>query len=47
MKNIYKSTMVVAASSAILSFSHLATARDHIDVVGSSTVYPFSTVVAV
>ena len=46
MKNIYKSTMVVAASSAILSFSHLATARDHIDVVGSSTVYPFSTVVA-
>ncbi|CAC9959758.1 Phosphate ABC transporter, substrate-binding protein PstS (TC 3.A.1.7.1) [uncultured Gammaproteobacteria bacterium] len=46
MKNIYKSTAVIIASSAIMSISNSVVARDHIDVVGSSTVYPFATVVA-
>ncbi len=46
MKNIYKSTAVIIASSAIMSISNSVVARDYIDVVGSSTVYPFATVVA-
>ncbi len=46
MKNIYKTTAAMVTSSIILSTSSMAIARDHIDVVGSSTVYPFATVVA-
>ena len=40
-----KVSLVVATGLAALSFSS-AMARDHIEIVGSSTVYPFSTVVA-
>ena len=40
-----KVSLVVATAIATLSFSN-AMARDHIEIVGSSTVYPFSTVVA-
>ena len=43
-----KKTLVLAAlSAAIVSgTAHAATARDYISIVGSSTVYPFATVVA-
>ena len=40
-----KVSLVVATGIAVLSFSNVM-ARDHIEIVGSSTVYPFSTVVA-
>ena len=40
-----KVSLIVATGIASLSFSS-AMARDHIEIVGSSTVYPFSTVVA-
>ncbi len=38
--------LLTLASSAIVATSAGAASRDHIDVVGSSTVYPFATVVA-
>jgi phosphate transport system substrate-binding protein len=44
MKN---SIMLAAASAIALSgVSSVAVARDHVEIVGSSTVYPFATVVA-
>jgi phosphate transport system substrate-binding protein len=46
--SVFKKTLVVAAlSAAIVSgTAHAAAARDYISIVGSSTVYPFATVVA-
>lgn len=41
-----RSLMVALGLSAAASTSSFAQSRDHIDIVGSSTVYPFSTVVA-
>ncbi len=43
-----KKTLVLAALSAAIvsSTAHAAAARDYISIVGSSTVYPFATVVA-
>ncbi len=43
-----KKSLVIAAftSAAALSMSQAASARDYISIVGSSTVYPFATVVA-
>jgi phosphate transport system substrate-binding protein len=43
-----KKTLVTAALSAAIVYgpAHAAAARDYISVVGSSTVYPFATVVA-
>ena len=42
-----KKTFAVAALSAVVTANvHAAAARDHIEIVGSSTVYPFATVVA-
>ena len=43
-----KNSIMLAAASAIAlsSVSSVAMARDHVEVVGSSTVYPFATVVA-
>lgn len=47
MKNPFKKTLVVSITTAILSAGATAAlARDHISAVGSSTVYPFATVVA-
>ena len=45
---VFKKTLVLAALSvAIVSTgAHAAAARDYISIVGSSTVYPFATVVA-
>jgi len=45
---VFKKTLVVAALSAaiVASTAHAAAARDYISIVGSSTVYPFATVVA-
>ena len=43
-----KNSIMLAAASAIAlsSVSSVAVARDHVEIVGSSTVYPFATVVA-
>ena len=41
-----KTSLVLSVAIAALAFSSTASARDHIEIVGSSTVYPFSTVVA-
>ena len=41
-----KTSLVLSATLAALTLSTNASARDQIDIVGSSTVYPFSTVVA-
>ena len=41
-----KTSMMLAGWIVALSISTTAAARDHIEIVGSSTVYPFSTVVA-
>ena len=43
-----KNSIMLAAASAIVlsSVSSVAVARDHVEVVGSSTVYPFATVAA-
>jgi len=43
-----KNSIMLAATSAIAlsSVSSVAVARDHVEIVGSSTVYPFATVVA-
>jgi len=41
-----KTNLLIATGLAALTLSTTATARDHIEIVGSSTVYPFSTVVA-
>lgn len=45
---MFKKTLVLAALSAamVTGAAHAAAARDYISIVGSSTVYPFSTVVA-
>lgn len=41
-----KITTLAVATAAALTFSITASARDNISIVGSSTVYPFATVVA-
>ncbi len=43
-----KNSIMLAAASviALSSVSSVAVARDHVEIVGSSTVYPFATVVA-
>ena len=41
-----KTNLLIATGFAALTLSSTAIARDHIEIVGSSTVYPFSTVVA-
>ena len=42
-----KKSLIIASTIAALTITSSAqAARDHIDVVGSSTVFPFSTVVA-
>lgn len=41
-----KKASLVFAGLAAVTFSASVSARDHIEIVGSSTVYPFSTVVA-
>lgn len=46
MINNYVKKTIIACLLAMLSVSVFAAARNYIDVVGSSTVYPFSTVVA-
>ena len=45
---MFKKTLVIAALSAatVSGAAHAAAARDYISIVGSSTVYPFATVVA-
>ncbi|MGB5339514.1 MAG: substrate-binding domain-containing protein [Gammaproteobacteria bacterium] len=43
--NIYKVTALLGAAS-LLAAANAAVARDNINIVGSSTVYPFATVVA-
>ncbi len=45
---MFKKTLAIAAISAamVTGAAHAAAARDYISIVGSSTVYPFSTVVA-
>jgi len=44
---VFKKTLVIVAlSAAIVSGTAQAAARDYISIVGSSTVYPFATVVA-
>ncbi|MCB1801967.1 MAG: phosphate ABC transporter substrate-binding protein, partial [Gammaproteobacteria bacterium] len=45
---MFKKTVILAALSAALvsGAAHAAAARDYISIVGSSTVYPFATVVA-
>jgi phosphate transport system substrate-binding protein len=45
---VIKKSLVIAAftSAAAMSMSQAASARDYISIVGSSTVYPFATVVA-
>ena len=45
MKN-FKALINTTAMIAIATASGYAQAREHIEIVGSSTVYPFSTVVA-
>ncbi|WP_428087406.1 substrate-binding domain-containing protein [Candidatus Thioglobus sp.] len=46
MTNKYKKTAVLITCGTVMALSGTSIARDYIDVVGSSTVYPFSTVVA-
>lgn len=41
-----KTNLLLATGLAALTLSSTASARDYIEIVGSSTVYPFSTVVA-
>ena len=42
-----KKSLIIASTIAALTITSSAqAARDHIDIVGSSTVFPFSTVVA-
>ncbi len=41
-----KTVLLASAALAISTLSQAAVARDHIEIVGSSTVYPFATVVA-
>ena len=43
---MYKTVLSLAVSTAVLSTNVLAASRDYVSVVGSSTVYPFATVVA-
>ncbi|MGY8959727.1 MAG: phosphate ABC transporter substrate-binding protein, partial [Alphaproteobacteria bacterium] len=45
MKHTYLKHVAVAGF-ALTAFTGAAQARDQVDIVGSSTVYPFSTVVA-
>ena len=48
MKKTFKIALTGAAMALLMSSgSVLAGARDYVSVVGSSTVYPFATVVAV
>ena len=41
-----KKILVLGISASLLGFAGTAAARDNINIVGSSTVYPFATVVA-
>lgn len=41
-----KTVLLASAALAMSTLSQAAVARDHIEIVGSSTVYPFATVVA-
>ena len=41
-----KLPIVLGTTLTILSTSSFAAGREHIEIVGSSTVYPFATVVA-
>ncbi len=41
-----KLTVLLGATLSLISTSNFAAGRDHIEIVGSSTVYPFATVVA-
>jgi len=45
---VFKKTLALAAVSAtlVVGSAHAAAARDYVSIVGSSTVYPFATVVA-
>ena len=38
--------IILSISAIIIAFSSTVTARDYISIVGSSTVYPFATLVA-
>jgi phosphate transport system substrate-binding protein len=45
--NVFKNTVLAAAAlAAMIGGAQVHAARDYISIVGSSTVYPFSTVVA-
>ena len=46
MKNGYKALAAATAAAGLLAFAGAASARDQIRIVGSSTVYPFTTAVA-
>jgi phosphate transport system substrate-binding protein len=46
MKNIFKHSAIALSISASVLAVNTASARDHIEIVGSSTVFPFATVVA-
>ena len=41
-----KLSVLLGATLSLISTSNFAAGRDHIEIVGSSTVYPFATVVA-
>ena len=41
-----KLSILLGATLSLISTSNFAAGRDHIEIVGSSTVYPFATVVA-
>ena len=43
---INKTALLIASLFAVVSFGSMVYARDYISIVGSSTVYPFATVVA-
>ena len=43
---IKKTTLLIAIVFVVVSFGGPVFARDYISIVGSSTVYPFATVVA-
>ena len=46
MKHGCKALAAIVAAAGTLAFAHTALARDQIRIVGSSTVYPFTTAVA-
>ena len=46
MRNSYKALAAATAAAGLFAFADAASARDQIRIVGSSTVYPFTTAVA-